>query len=241
MYNYHNNLRAAHPASSPWWAWPLDLKPVWFYQASFAGNTSAAIYDAGNLVIWWLEIPAIAFVAWQAFKRRSLALGLILSASSSSGCPGARSTGRRSSTTTTRACRSWSSPWPTSWPSCGTAPRAGPGCWPGSRRPSPSSGRACCGRSRDRCATSSGVDAANPAPPACVDSTPATSSDHGQAARRSASSWSSRRSCSDRPARPAARRAAATAELAPDRGASPVGAVAAVLAVARPLLPATPC
>jgi hypothetical protein len=77
MYDYHNNLRATHPASSPFWAWPLDLKPVWFYESSFAGNTSAAIYDNGNLVTWWLEIPAIAFVAWQAFKRSSLALGLI--------------------------------------------------------------------------------------------------------------------------------------------------------------------
>ena len=36
MYDYHNNLRAPHPASSPWWAWPLDLKPVWFYQGGFA-------------------------------------------------------------------------------------------------------------------------------------------------------------------------------------------------------------
>ena len=78
MYNYHNTLRAAHPASSPFWAWPLDFKPVWFYESSFAGNTSAAIYDNGNLVTWWLEIPAIAFVAWQAFKRSSLGLGLIL-------------------------------------------------------------------------------------------------------------------------------------------------------------------
>ncbi len=77
MYDYHNNLRATHPASSPFWAWPLDFKPVWFYQSSFAGNTSSAIYDNGNLVTWWLEIPAIAFVAWQAFKRGSLGLGLI--------------------------------------------------------------------------------------------------------------------------------------------------------------------
>ena len=77
MYLYHNELRATHPASSPFWAWPFDLKPVWFYASSFAGNTSAAIYDNGNLVTWWLEIPAIAFVAWQAFKRSSLALGLI--------------------------------------------------------------------------------------------------------------------------------------------------------------------
>ena len=24
MYDYHNSLRAAHPASSPWWAWPIE-------------------------------------------------------------------------------------------------------------------------------------------------------------------------------------------------------------------------
>ena len=77
MYAYHNGLTAAHPASSPWWAWPLNLKPVWFYQESLAGGTSAALYDAGSLVIWWMGIPAMAFVSWMAFKRRSLALALI--------------------------------------------------------------------------------------------------------------------------------------------------------------------
>jgi hypothetical protein len=77
MYAYHNNLSDAHPASSPWWAWPMNLKPVWFYQESLAGGTSAALYDAGSLVIWWIGIPAMAFVAWMAFKRRSLALTLI--------------------------------------------------------------------------------------------------------------------------------------------------------------------
>ena len=50
MYDYHNNLIAGHAASSPWWAWPFDLKPVWFYQEGLAGGTTAAIYDAGNLV-----------------------------------------------------------------------------------------------------------------------------------------------------------------------------------------------
>jgi hypothetical protein len=77
MYNYHNNLTNPHPASSPWWAWLLDLKPVWFYEQGFAGGTSASIYDAGNLVAWWLAIPAMAFVSWQAFRRRSPALALI--------------------------------------------------------------------------------------------------------------------------------------------------------------------
>ncbi len=78
MYDYHNNLRVGHPASSPWWAWPFDLKPVWFYQGSFAASTAASIYDGGNLVLWWLAIPATAFVAWQAYKRRSLGLSLVL-------------------------------------------------------------------------------------------------------------------------------------------------------------------
>ena len=78
MYQYHNNLSAPHAASSPWWAWPFNLKPVWFYQGNFAKGTAASIYDAGNLVIWWLGVPAMVFVAYQAFQRRSLALALIL-------------------------------------------------------------------------------------------------------------------------------------------------------------------
>ena len=77
MYRYHDDLSSAHPASSPWWAWTLDLKPVWFYQEGFAGSTSGAIYDAGNLVAWWLAVPALAFVAWQSYRRRSAALALI--------------------------------------------------------------------------------------------------------------------------------------------------------------------
>src|SRR4029079_16204722 len=43
MYDYHNGLTSPHPASSPWWAFPFDLKPVWFYQEGFAGSTSGAI------------------------------------------------------------------------------------------------------------------------------------------------------------------------------------------------------
>jgi len=77
MYDYHDKLRATHAAASPWWAWPFDLKPVWFYQGSFAGDTAGAIYDHGSLVTWWLAIPAMGFVAWQAFKRRSLQLALV--------------------------------------------------------------------------------------------------------------------------------------------------------------------
>ncbi|MEO8207490.1 MAG: phospholipid carrier-dependent glycosyltransferase [Chloroflexota bacterium] len=78
MYRYHNNLSSPHAASSPWWAWPFDFKPVWFYQEGFAGGTAGAIYDSGNLVAWWLAVPAVAFAAWQAFARRNAALALVV-------------------------------------------------------------------------------------------------------------------------------------------------------------------
>jgi hypothetical protein len=78
MYAYHNLLTSPHPASSPWWAWPFDLKPVWFYQDGFAGSTAAAVYDAGNLVIWWLGAVGMVFASIMAFRRRSLALTLIV-------------------------------------------------------------------------------------------------------------------------------------------------------------------
>jgi nitrogen fixation-related uncharacterized protein len=78
MYDYHNNLRAAHAASSPWWAWPMDLKPVWFESIGYANENGSMIYDGGNPVLWWLAIGAMGFMCWQAFKRRSLGLALII-------------------------------------------------------------------------------------------------------------------------------------------------------------------
>jgi hypothetical protein len=78
MYEYHDNLRATHAASSPWWAWPLDLKPVWFQQGGYASDNASSIYDTGNLVLFWLSIPAAAWSAWQAWRRRSLALTVVV-------------------------------------------------------------------------------------------------------------------------------------------------------------------
>ena len=87
MFNYHNDLRVPHAASSPWWAWPLDLKPVWWYQGTLGNDTKALIYDAGSLVLFWLSIAAVPWVAWQAWRRRSLALGIVILAAASQWLP----------------------------------------------------------------------------------------------------------------------------------------------------------
>jgi predicted membrane-bound dolichyl-phosphate-mannose-protein mannosyltransferase/Gpi18-like mannosyltransferase len=81
MFSYHFNLQAGHPAASPWWSWPLDLKPVWFYGSpSWDGNVLAAIYNGGNPVLFWAGIPAIVACGVLAWRRRSAALVLIVAA-----------------------------------------------------------------------------------------------------------------------------------------------------------------
>ncbi|MEP6470054.1 MAG: phospholipid carrier-dependent glycosyltransferase [Chloroflexota bacterium] len=78
MFGYHFGLQAGHPSSSPWWSWPLDLKPVWFYGHDFDGRRTAVIYNGGNPILFWAGVPAIAWCAVQAWRRRSPALVLLV-------------------------------------------------------------------------------------------------------------------------------------------------------------------
>ncbi|MDQ3937106.1 MAG: hypothetical protein M3253_00320, partial [Chloroflexota bacterium] len=73
-----------------WWAWPLNLKPVWFEQQGYANDTTGVIYNTGNLVIFWLAIPAMAWLAYQAWRRRSLPLAFLLLAFAGLWLPWAR-------------------------------------------------------------------------------------------------------------------------------------------------------
>ena len=79
MYQYHDTLRVAHAASAPWWAWPLDLKPVWFFQESFAaiGGWSGAIYNGGNVASRILGLAAAVWLARQAWAQKSWGLASI--------------------------------------------------------------------------------------------------------------------------------------------------------------------
>jgi hypothetical protein len=80
MFGYHFGLQAGHPAASPWWSWPLDLKPVWFYSHSYDNRQLAVIYNGGNPILFWAGIPAIAWCAILAWRHRSLALVLVVAA-----------------------------------------------------------------------------------------------------------------------------------------------------------------
>jgi hypothetical protein len=75
MYAYHDEFRYPHGSGSPWWAWPLGLKPVWGYLETFVDGTQATILGAGNPFLAWMSIPALAAGAWMAWRRRSWAIG----------------------------------------------------------------------------------------------------------------------------------------------------------------------
>jgi hypothetical protein len=78
MFGYHFGLQAGHASSSPWWSWPLDLKPVWFYGHDFDGRRIGVIYNGGNPILFWAGVPAMAWCALMAWKRRSPALVLLV-------------------------------------------------------------------------------------------------------------------------------------------------------------------
>jgi 4-amino-4-deoxy-L-arabinose transferase-like glycosyltransferase len=78
MFGYHFGLQAGHVASSPWWSWPLDLKAVFFYTHDFDDRTTGVIYNGGNPILFWAGVPALAWCAVQAWRRRSPALVLLV-------------------------------------------------------------------------------------------------------------------------------------------------------------------
>ena len=78
MFAYHFDLQAGHDSASPWWSWPLALKPTWFYDGSFDGGQIAVIYNGGNPVLFWAGIPALVVCGVLAWRRRSPALVLVV-------------------------------------------------------------------------------------------------------------------------------------------------------------------
>ena len=78
MFNYHSQLKATHPFSSPWWSWPLDKYPIWLYTGSdLPPGQASSIVSFGNPVIWWTGIPAVLAAAAIAVKRRDSRMAVV--------------------------------------------------------------------------------------------------------------------------------------------------------------------
>lgn len=79
MYDYHKNLVATHPFSSPWWEWPLMLRPIWYYQGKLLPDGyMSSIVAFGNPLVWWPGFAAVIFSLVLVFKNKDKRLRLLL-------------------------------------------------------------------------------------------------------------------------------------------------------------------
>ncbi|HEY9899371.1 MAG TPA: phospholipid carrier-dependent glycosyltransferase [Pantanalinema sp.] len=70
MWGYHANLNASHSYSSPWWQWPLMVRPTWYYYHDWKNGLISGIIAIGNPALWWASIPALLAMAYVAWRRK---------------------------------------------------------------------------------------------------------------------------------------------------------------------------
>lgn len=64
MYSANASLSAEHPLGSRWYSWPLNVKPVYYWnQEEIIGQAGwkAKIYLSGNPLLWWLAGLSVIF------------------------------------------------------------------------------------------------------------------------------------------------------------------------------------
>ncbi len=64
---YQTNLKATHDYASPWWSWPLNLYPVWYF-VDYQKDKIANIFASGNPLVFWFGTLAIILTAWEVIK-----------------------------------------------------------------------------------------------------------------------------------------------------------------------------
>lgn len=73
MLSYHSQLTETHPYGSPWWSWPLDIRPLYAYNPNwdFVSDTQAqGISSFGNPLVWWLTVPSVGYLIYLAINGK---------------------------------------------------------------------------------------------------------------------------------------------------------------------------
>lgn len=70
MFDYHKGVTSPHPYSSPWYEWPLSLRPIFYFQGSLLPEgMGAAIASFGNPLVWWTGLISLFLIAGHAISR----------------------------------------------------------------------------------------------------------------------------------------------------------------------------
>ncbi|HWS30652.1 MAG TPA: phospholipid carrier-dependent glycosyltransferase [Clostridia bacterium] len=71
MFSYHSNLKATHPYESPWWQWPLDIRPIWYYVGyNVAEGNISTISSFGNPAVWVVSLFGAAALSVKLLRGK---------------------------------------------------------------------------------------------------------------------------------------------------------------------------
>ncbi len=81
MFNYHSGLRDTHPFASPWYEWPLIIRPVFYYAQNFPDGLKSGISTMGNPAVWWFGLVALIICIFKFRKDKTMQFLLVAFAS----------------------------------------------------------------------------------------------------------------------------------------------------------------
>lgn len=75
MYEYHKGVVEVHPYSSPWYEWPLDIRPIFYYQGQLLPQSwGASVACLGHPLLFWPGLVSIFvilfFIIANLFRKR---------------------------------------------------------------------------------------------------------------------------------------------------------------------------
>ncbi|WP_409341995.1 phospholipid carrier-dependent glycosyltransferase [Paenibacillus sp. MBLB4367] len=80
MFDYHSKLVATHSFGSPWWEWPVIVKPIWYFggQALLPEGMISSIVSMGNPAVWWVGLIAVPVTIWLVSRSRDKGMIVVL-------------------------------------------------------------------------------------------------------------------------------------------------------------------
>lgn len=59
---FNQTFREPHTSASPWWSWPLLLRPVWITTLFLKDGDVIKIFLVGNPALWWTSVPVVGLL-----------------------------------------------------------------------------------------------------------------------------------------------------------------------------------
>lgn len=78
MFSYHSKLKATHYFASPFYEWPLIIRPIWYYYGTVSGTLRESISAFGNPLVWWMGLPALGLMIYLLLFRKDRRAGFLI-------------------------------------------------------------------------------------------------------------------------------------------------------------------